>query len=44
LARTCDSSDQVINANQIIADGSATLWAYAKGLIEQAIQEGYLQL
>lgn len=38
------TSDQVINANQIIADGSATLWAYAKGLIEQAIQEGYLQL
>jgi len=34
--------DQVLRANQHMAEGSGTLWAYAKALIERAVAEGKL--
>lgn len=37
------TSDKVIAVNQQIAQGSETIWAYAKSLIEDAVKRGYLE-
>lgn len=38
------TSDRVIAVNQQIERGSETLWAYAKSLIEDAVDKGYLEI
>ncbi len=37
------TKDQVINLNRHMADGSQTLWEYAKALIDDAAAKGYLR-
>ena len=34
--------DQVMGVNASIADGAPELWEYARGLIDEAVQRGYL--
>lgn len=36
------TADQVLERNAFIAEGSASLWDYARGLIETAVARGYL--
>lgn len=36
------TADQVLAANARIAAGSAPLWDYARGLIDEAVERGYL--
>jgi putative hydrolase of HD superfamily len=36
------TSDKVLQRNTIIAEGSEELWQYAKTLIEDAVEKGYL--
>ena len=36
------TADQVLAANARIAAGSAALWDYARGLIDEAVERGYL--
>lgn len=36
------TADRVLARNVTIAEGSETLWAYARGLIDQAVARGYL--
>jgi putative hydrolase of HD superfamily len=36
------TADQVLAANAHIAAGSAALWDYARGLIDEAVERGYL--
>jgi putative hydrolase of HD superfamily len=37
------TSDRVIARNQPIEEGSASLWTFARGLIEDAVDKGYLK-
>ena len=36
------SSEQVVKINRVIAAGAPDLWAYAKQLIRDAVERGYL--
>ena len=36
------SSEQVVRINQVTAAGASDLWAYAKQLIRDAVEQGYL--
>jgi putative hydrolase of HD superfamily len=36
------TADRVLARNQVIANSSTTLWAYARGLIEDAVVKGWL--
>ena len=37
------SRERVAERNHHVVEGSATLWAYAEGLIREAVQRGYLE-
>lgn len=37
------TSDRVLKRNQVIAEGSESLWAYAQGLVRDAIDKDYLK-
>lgn len=37
------TSDKVLNVNSQIKNGSDAIWEYAKGLIEKAVENGYLK-
>jgi putative hydrolase of HD superfamily len=37
------TSDRVVARNRPIEEGSAALWKFARGLIEDAVKKGYLQ-